>query len=95
MRVRDSLIPTWNEVTQPPAKDIAPHILSYQNEEEYERAEGAEDDVDGDEDGEVVELGALLLGVALRILFLPADSEVVDEYQVRLIHRGSLSKVVA
>ena len=65
-------------------------VLSYQNEEEYEGAEGAEDDVDGDEDGEVVELGALL-GVTLRILFLPADSPVVDEYQVRLTHRGSLN----
>ena len=68
--------------------------MSYQDEEEYEGAEGAEDDVDGDEDGEVVELGALLLGqVALRILFLLADSQVGDKYQVRLIHRGSLSKI--
>ena len=39
--------------------------MSYQYEEENQRAEGAEDDVDGDEDGEVVELGTL--GLALRV----------------------------
>ena len=61
--------------------------MSYQYEDEDERAEGAEDDVDGDEDGEVVELGALL-GVALLILFLPAEPQIVDEYQVRLIIRS-------
>ena len=79
MRLRDSLIPTWSEVTQPLTKDITFTILSYQNEEEYERAEGAEDDVDGDEDGEVVELGGTLLRVALRILFLSAEPQIVDE----------------
>ena len=48
-----------------PSRPDNPHRMSYQYEEENQRAEGAEDDVDGDEDGEVVELGTL--GVALRV----------------------------
>ena len=67
--------------------------MSYQYEDEDERAEGAEDDVNGDEDGEVVELGTLEL--AFRVppsLF--GDSQIVDEDQVRLIRREGLEMVI-
>ena len=68
-----------NHATQGPFFSRSLQRKPYQYEEEDQRAEGAEDDVDGDEDGEVVELGGTLLRVALRILFLPAKPQIVDE----------------
>ena len=75
------LVPTQGRTNQP-----------YQDEEENEGAAGAEDDVDCDEHGEVVELRTTFLRffpVPLRrAAAAPDHSQIVAENQVRLVGGG-------